>query len=161
MESVRQQIAAMRQSFFDEEILDKQFYQLERLEKKGNPNFVEEVLTIYFRESTALLQTIEQAMETEPIEPVKIDRMLYKLKGSSASIGANKVRNKITKTRQLVEGGKLEEAKAAFRELRNEHGNLMAKLELYFQQLCPVETASRPVPGEAVVDAGAGDDHRS
>ncbi|KAK8516929.1 hypothetical protein V6N12_032129 [Hibiscus sabdariffa] len=109
MENLRQQIAAMRQSFFDEEILDKQFYQLEYLEKSGNPNFVEEVLTIYFRESTILLQTVEQAMEAEPIEPVKVDRMLYKLKGSSGR------------------------AKAAFQELRNEHGNLREKLELYFQ----------------------------
>ncbi|KAK8612106.1 hypothetical protein V6N13_092225 [Hibiscus sabdariffa] len=153
----------MRQSLFDEEILDKQFYQLELLEKRGNPNFVEEVLTIYFRESTTLLQTIEQAMETEPIEPVKVDRMLYKLKGSSANIGANKVRNNITKTRQLVEGGNLEGAKAAFRELRNEHGNLRAKLELYFQQLrqaCPAETASRPVPAEVILHARPGD-HRS
>ncbi|KAK8516930.1 hypothetical protein V6N12_032130 [Hibiscus sabdariffa] len=139
MESLRQQIAEMRQSLFDEEILDKQFYQLELLEKRGNPNFVEEVLTIYFRESTTLLQTIEQAMETEPIEPVKVDRMLYKLKGSSAK------------------------AKAAFRELRNEHGNLRAKLELYFQQLrqaCPAETASRPVPAEVILHARPGD-HRS
>ncbi|KAK8612105.1 hypothetical protein V6N13_092224 [Hibiscus sabdariffa] len=133
MENLRQQIAAMRQSFFDEEILDKQFYQLEYLEKSGNPNFVEEVLTIYFRESTILLQTVEQAMEAEPIEPVKVDRMLYKLKGSSGSIGAIKVRNNINKTRQLVEGGNLEGAKAAFQELRNEHGNLREKLELYFQ----------------------------
>ncbi|KAK8575722.1 hypothetical protein V6N12_063387 [Hibiscus sabdariffa] len=140
MENLRQQIAEMRQSFFDEGILDKQFYQLELLEKRGNPNFVEEVLTIYFRESTTLLQTIEQAMETEPIEPVKVDRMLYKLKGSSAK------------------------AKAAFQELRNEHGNLRAKLELYFQQLrqaCPAETALRPVPAEVILHDARPGDHRS
>ncbi|KAK8674945.1 hypothetical protein V6N13_033021 [Hibiscus sabdariffa] len=117
MENLRQQIAEMRQSFFDEGILDKQFYQLELLEKRGNPNFVEEVLTIYFRESTTLLQTIEQAM-----------------------------------------------AKAAFQELRNEHGNLRAKLELYFQQLrqaCPAETALRPVPAEVILHDARPGDHRS
>ncbi|KAK8495550.1 hypothetical protein V6N13_016520 [Hibiscus sabdariffa] len=144
---LRQQIAAMRQSFFDEEILDGQFCQLERLENRGNPNFVEEVLTMYFRDSTTLLQTVEQEIETDTIDLAKVDMMLHKFKGSSASIGANKVRNNITKTRQLLEEGNLEGAKLAFRELRMEHDNLRAKLEPYFQQLRqvgPVETATRP-----------------
>ncbi|KAK8630133.1 hypothetical protein V6N13_078943 [Hibiscus sabdariffa] len=77
--------------------------------------------------------------------------MLHKLKGSSASIGANKVGNNITKTRQLLEEGNLEGAKLAFGELQMEHDNLRAKLEPYFQQLRqvgPVETASRPKGSE-------------
>ncbi|GMI72476.1 HPT phosphotransmitter 4 [Hibiscus trionum] len=144
---LRQQIAAMRQSFFDEEILDAQFYQLERLENRGNPNFVEEVLTMYFRDSIALLQTVEQEIETDTIDFAKVDMMLHKFKGSSASIGANKVRNNIIKTRELFEEGNLEGAKLAFLELRMEHDNLRAKLEPYFQQLRqvgPIETATRP-----------------
>ncbi|KAK8575723.1 hypothetical protein V6N12_063388 [Hibiscus sabdariffa] len=73
--------------------------------------------------------------EADPIEPVKVDRMLYKLKGSSGR------------------------AKAAFQELRNEHGSLREKLELYFQQLRqanPAETALRPIPGEVTLHARAG-----
>ncbi|XVF34913.1 hypothetical protein REPUB_Repub18cG0099300 [Reevesia pubescens] len=144
---LRQQIAAMRQSFFDEEILDRQFTQLEQLEDRDNPNFVEEVLTLYFRDSTTLLATVEQAMETVPIDIPKVDKILHKLKGSSASIGANKVLNEITKTRELWQEGNLEGAKAAFQELRKEHDTLKAKLEPYFQQLRqagPVDTAVRP-----------------
>ncbi|XWS72088.1 hypothetical protein CRYUN_Cryun02cG0010600 [Craigia yunnanensis] len=144
---LRQQLAAMRQSFFDEEILDRQFTQLEQLENRGNPNFVDEVLTLYFRDSTALLATVEQTMETVPIDFPKVDKILHKLKGSSASIGANKVRNEITKTREFWQEGNLEGAKAAFQELRKEHDTLKAKLEPYFQQLRqagPAETAMRP-----------------
>ncbi|XP_039053868.1 pseudo histidine-containing phosphotransfer protein 5-like [Hibiscus syriacus] len=144
---LRQQIAAMRHSFFDEEILDGQFCQLERLENGGNPNFVEEVLTMYFRDSTILLQSVEQQMETDTTDLARVDRMLHKFKGSTASIGACKVRDNITKTRELLEEGDLERAKLAFRQLRMEHNNLRAKLEPYFQQLRqvgPVETATRP-----------------
>ncbi|OMO58292.1 hypothetical protein COLO4_34753 [Corchorus olitorius] len=145
--TLRDQIAAMRQSFFDEGILDSQFTQLEQLEDRDNPNFVEEVLTLYFRDSANLLATVEQTMETEPTDVAKVDRILHQLKGSSASIGANKVRNEVIKTRELWQQGNQEGAKAAFLELRQEHGTFKAKLEPYFQQLRqagPVQAAMRP-----------------
>ncbi|XVE54153.1 hypothetical protein DITRI_Ditri03aG0057700 [Diplodiscus trichospermus] len=133
--NLRQQIEAMKQSFFDEEILDEQFTRLEQLEDRDNPNFVEEVLSMYFRDSTALLATLEQAMEAVPIDFPEVDRLLTKLKGSSASVGANKVRNEVNKTLQLWQERNVEGAKAAFQELRREHDSFKAKLEPYFQQL--------------------------
>ncbi|XWS17331.1 hypothetical protein CRYUN_Cryun33cG0058200 [Craigia yunnanensis] len=144
---LRQQISAMRQSFFDEEILDEQFTQLEQLQDRENPNFVEEVLNLYFRDSTTLIAKVEQAMETVPIDFPKVDKSLHQLKGSSASIGANKVRNEVTKTRELWQEGNLGGAKAAFQDLRKENDTLKAKLEPYFQQLRqagPDEAAMRP-----------------
>ena len=45
--------------------MDRQFTQLEQLENRHNPNFVEEVLTLYFRDSTTLLATVEQTMLVE------------------------------------------------------------------------------------------------
>ncbi|EOY30665.1 Histidine phosphotransfer protein [Theobroma cacao] len=134
--SLREQIAVMRQSFFDEEILDAQFIQLEELTDKDEPNFVEDVVTMYFRESTDnLIPTIEEHMKSIPIDIAKLDRVMHKLKGSSASIGANKVRNEINNTMVLLEGGNVEGAKAAFEQVRKEHETLKAKLETYFQQL--------------------------
>lgn len=45
-----------------QEILDKQFVQMEQLEDADNPNFAEEVMSLYFRDSTKLLQTVEHAL---------------------------------------------------------------------------------------------------
>ncbi|KAL1166654.1 hypothetical protein V6Z11_A06G211000 [Gossypium hirsutum] len=126
---VNQQIAAMRQSFFDEEVLDEFFSQLEQLEDQNNPNFVEEVFTMYFRDSTTLLETVEQAMKTISITLAKMDKILHQLKGSSASS------NEINKTRQVLEKGNLEGTKAGIWEMRKEYDSLKAKLEPYFQQL--------------------------
>ncbi|XP_017982112.1 PREDICTED: pseudo histidine-containing phosphotransfer protein 2 [Theobroma cacao] len=132
--SLREQIAVMRQSFFDEEILDAQFSQLEELTDKDEPNFVEDVVTMYFRESTDnLIPTIEEHMKSIPIDIPKLDRVMHKLKGSSASIGANKVRNEINNTMALLEERNVEGAKAAFEQVRKEHETLKAKLETYFQ----------------------------
>ncbi|KAB2026462.1 hypothetical protein E1A91_D06G222800v1 [Gossypium mustelinum] len=130
---VHQQIAAMRQSFFDEEVLDEFFSQLEQLEDQNNPNFVEEVFTMYFRDSTTLLETVEQAMKTISITLAKMDKILHQLKGSSASVGAKKVLNEINKTRQVLEKGNLEGTKAGIWEMRKEYESLKAKLEPYFQ----------------------------
>lgn len=42
--------------------LDEQFIQLEELQDDANPNFVEEIATLYYRDSSKSLQTIEQAL---------------------------------------------------------------------------------------------------
>ncbi|XP_052886025.1 histidine-containing phosphotransfer protein 4-like isoform X2 [Gossypium arboreum] len=118
---VHEQIAAMRQSFFNE------------LEGKDNPNFVEEVFTMYLRDSIAFLETIEEAMKTIPIDSIKVDSILHQLKGSSASVGANKVLKEVNKTRQVLGKGNLERTKASILELRKEYDSFKAKLEPYFQ----------------------------
>lgn len=41
-------------------LLDKYFIQLEELEDSDNPNFVEEVITLFFRDSAKLIANIEQ-----------------------------------------------------------------------------------------------------
>ncbi|KAE8660794.1 Phosphatase 2C family protein isoform 1 [Hibiscus syriacus] len=141
----RQQIAALRQSFFDEGILDEQFTELEQLEEKGNPSFLQQVFTMYFNDSTTVLDTVEQALGE--IDVVKLEHVLHKFKGSSASVGAKKVVNEIIKTRRLLGEGNLEGAKVAFQELRKEYENLKAMLEHYFQQLAqagPVQAAQLP-----------------
>ncbi|KAK8350440.1 hypothetical protein V6Z12_A06G208800 [Gossypium hirsutum] len=117
---VHEQIAAMRQSFFNEEVLNENFSQLEQLEGKDNPNFVEEVFTMYLRDSIAFLETIEEAMKTIPIDSTKMDSILHQLKGSSASVGANKVLKEVNKTRQVLGKGNLERTKASILELRKD-----------------------------------------
>ncbi|XVF49113.1 hypothetical protein PTKIN_Ptkin03bG0242400 [Pterospermum kingtungense] len=131
-----QQIATMRQSFFDEELLDStQFTQLELLEDAGNTNFVEDVFRLYLGDSTRLLATIEKEIYREdvPVNFAMVDRNLHQLKGSSASIGANKVRIEVIKTKEACQEGNVEGAKAAFQELRREYDTIEAKLKAYFE----------------------------
>ncbi|GAV92625.1 Hpt domain-containing protein, partial [Cephalotus follicularis] len=128
-------------------ILDKQFVQLEKLEEEDNPNFVEEVITLFFRDSTKIITTIEQLLEGTTIDSVKLDKLLHQIKGSSASIGANKVRNAINQTRELYRARDMQGASNALQRLKMEHDHLRARLEPYFQllrQVGPVETAVRP-----------------
>lgn len=43
-------------------LLDEQFVQLEELQDDANPNFVEEIVTLYYRDSARLISNIEQAL---------------------------------------------------------------------------------------------------
>ena len=42
--------------------LDEQFLQLEELQDDANPNFVEEVVTLYFKDSSRLIVNIDMAL---------------------------------------------------------------------------------------------------
>ncbi|KAK9947811.1 hypothetical protein M0R45_003414 [Rubus argutus] len=145
---LRQQLATMRQSFFDEGILDKHYVQVEELEDKDNPHFAEEVMTMFFRDSTKLIATVEHALEKSACDLPKMDKYLHQLKGSSSSVGASKVWSAINKLREILKDGDIERFKTQFLCLRDEHEKLKGNLEPYFQllrQVGPVETAQRPV----------------
>jgi len=42
--------------------LDEQFIQLEELQDDANPNFVEEIVTLYYRDSSRLISSLEQTL---------------------------------------------------------------------------------------------------
>ncbi|XP_062148763.1 histidine-containing phosphotransfer protein 4-like [Alnus glutinosa] len=106
--SLKQQVAAFRQSLFCEEILNGQFTCLEELEGEDNPNFIETIVNMYLNESPKYIDTIEQTLEATPIDVANLERCLYKFKGSSSSIGANKVTIEITKMLNCCISGDIE-----------------------------------------------------
>ncbi|KAJ6422997.1 hypothetical protein OIU84_024015 [Salix udensis] len=82
---LRQQLSIMRQSLFDEGLLDhEQVSYLETLENEDDPDFIENVFTLFLRDSTRYIDSIEKALETSPVDYPIMERMMYGLKGSSA-----------------------------------------------------------------------------
>ncbi|XP_042488901.1 histidine-containing phosphotransfer protein 4-like [Macadamia integrifolia] len=143
---LRRQLASVRQSLFDQGFLDEQFIQLEELEDGDNPNFVEEVVTLFFRDSARLIVNIEQALECSPLDFNKLDNYMHQFKGSSSSIGATKVKNESTEFREYCRTGNAEGCMMSFQQVKKEYAALRKKLEHYFQlarQAGPGETASR------------------
>ncbi|XP_075493222.1 histidine-containing phosphotransfer protein 4 [Primulina tabacum] len=140
------QLANMKQSLFDQGYLDEQFVQLEELQDDANPNFVEEVVTLYYRDSARLIQNIDQALEKNPLDFTKLDSYMHQFKGSSSSIGAKKVKIECTQFRDYCRTGNGEGCKKTFQQLKKEYASLKKKLEVYFQfarQVGPIEKACR------------------
>ncbi|XP_057773139.1 histidine-containing phosphotransfer protein 4 [Salvia miltiorrhiza] len=143
---MQRQLANMKQSLFDQGYLDEQFIQLEELQDDANPNFVEEVVTLYYRDSARLIQNIDQALEKSPLDFSKLDSFMHQFKGSSTSIGAKKVKSECTQFRDYCRVGNADGCKRTFQQLKKEYATLKKKVEVYFQfarQIGPVEKACR------------------
>ncbi|MBA0811524.1 hypothetical protein Gohar_003414, partial [Gossypium harknessii] len=74
--------------------LDEQFLQLQQLQDETSPNFVSEVVNIYFHESEKLLRNLRSLlMDREFSDYNKMGIHLNQFMGSSSSIGAKRIRN--------------------------------------------------------------------
>ncbi|KAL0434565.1 UNVERIFIED_CONTAM: Histidine-containing phosphotransfer protein 1 [Sesamum latifolium] len=78
---------------FHEGFLDGQFSQLQLLQDESNPDFVLEVVSLFFEDSERLLNDLTIALDQPNIDFKKIDAHVHQLKGSSSSIGAQRVKN--------------------------------------------------------------------
>ncbi|KAJ4953928.1 hypothetical protein NE237_030760 [Protea cynaroides] len=141
------QVAIVKQSLFDQGYLDEQFVQLEELQDSDNPNFVEEVVTLFFRDSARLIMNIQQALERNPLDFDRLDNYMHQFKGSSSSIGAKKVKDESTQFREYCKTGNVDGCMRSFQQVKKEHAILKKKLESYFQlarQAGSAGTACRP-----------------
>ncbi|KAK9690178.1 hypothetical protein RND81_09G109600 [Saponaria officinalis] len=144
---LHRQVTQMRQSLFDQGFLDEQFVQLEELQDDTNPNFVEEVVTLFYRDSGRLLTNIEQAMDRCPQDFVKLDNCMQQFKGSCSSIGAMRVKNECNQFKEYCRAGNSDGCTRTFQQLKREYATLKRKLETYFQlvrQIGPMDMATRP-----------------
>ncbi|KAG6790835.1 hypothetical protein POTOM_007004 [Populus tomentosa] len=133
---LRQQLSIMRQSFFDEGLLDQgQVSYLETLENEDDPDFIENLFTLFLRDSSRYIASIEKALETTPVDYLVMEKMMYRLKGSSASLGASKINDENNKLRKLFHEGDMESGKVALQKLKAEHVNFKQKLSVYVGML--------------------------
>ncbi|XP_031395444.1 histidine-containing phosphotransfer protein 1-like [Punica granatum] len=93
------EVGELQQSLMDymnslrsQEILDSQFGQLQRLQDESSPNFVAEVLTLFFTDSKDLIKELSEALNQQNVDFKEVDSCVHQLKGSSASIGAQRLK---------------------------------------------------------------------
>ncbi|KAF2304436.1 hypothetical protein P3X46_019843 [Hevea brasiliensis] len=130
---LRQQVTYVRKSLFDQGYLDDQFMQLEDLQDDANPNFVEEIVASFYSDSARLIQNIEQALVSRPVDFGKLDDCMHQFKGSSSSIGAKKVNMECSQFREYCCAGNIEGCIRTFQQIKQEHATLRKKLENFFQ----------------------------
>ncbi|XP_019184817.1 PREDICTED: histidine-containing phosphotransfer protein 4-like [Ipomoea nil] len=127
------QAANLRKSLFDQGYIDDQFIRLEELQDDSNPNFLEEVVRLFYNHSTMKIHNIELALESGALDFTKLDDMMIQFKGSCSSIGARKVNKECLEFKQYCDAGNIEGCRSAFQRLKQELYILKTKLEIYFQ----------------------------
>ncbi|KAF1898572.1 hypothetical protein Lal_00023575 [Lupinus albus] len=119
---------------FHQGVLDEQFLQLQQLQDETSPNFVTEVVNIYFHESEKLLKNLrELLMEKELSEYKRIGMHLNQFIGSSSSIGAKRVTNVCIAFRAATDQNNRPGCLRALEMLEHEYCYLKNKLHELFQ----------------------------
>lgn len=83
-----------------EGLLDDQFQQLLSLQDESNPDFVSEVVTLYFQDSVGKLEKFHQLLSQPSPDFNELDQVVHQFKGSSASLGATNIAQLCIKLRQ-------------------------------------------------------------
>ncbi|KAL1814461.1 hypothetical protein DCAR_0518611 [Daucus carota subsp. sativus] len=118
---------------FHQGVLDEQFLQLQQLQDESSPNFVSEVVNIYFNESEKLLRNLRTLlMDREQWEYKRVGVHLNQLIGSSSSIGANRIRNVCVALRAASEQNNRLGCLRALDVLEHEYCYLKNKLHEFF-----------------------------
>ncbi|KAK2651640.1 hypothetical protein Ddye_011496 [Dipteronia dyeriana] len=119
---------------FHQGVLDEQFLQLQQLQDESSPNFVSEVVNIYFHESEKLLMNLRTLlMDKEFSGYKKIGIHLNQMMGSSSSIGAKRLANVCVAFRTASQLNNRPGCLRALELLEHEYCYLKNKLHELFQ----------------------------
>ncbi|CAI5525546.1 unnamed protein product [Closterium sp. Naga37s-1] len=111
-------------------ILDDQFTQLQQLQDESNPEFVGEVIGLFFEDSVKLLDDLTQEVNEDPIDFKKVDAHVHQFKGSSSSIGAQRVKALCIKMRGYCDEGNRAKCLSSLDKIKDEFNLVKDKLEL-------------------------------
>ncbi|KAL2896217.1 Histidine-containing phosphotransfer protein 1 [Bienertia sinuspersici] len=116
-----------------ENYLDDQFTQLQKLADESSPDFVYEVVTLFFQDSEKLIDNLSKALEQPVVDFSQVANHAHQFKGSSSSIGAHRVKNQCVKFRAYCEENNLEGCLNCLQELQQEYIVLKSKFEYLFE----------------------------
>lgn len=147
------EVAQLQRSFlecvsvlFQQGILDAHFSQLQMLQDETNPDFVFEVVSLFFEDSERHLNELAKALEQQNVDFKKIDAEVHQLKGSSSSIGAHRVRNACITFRNFCEFQNVEGCLQCLQQVKEEYLLVKAKLEMLLQLERKIVSAGGSIP---------------
>nr|CAB3483800.1 unnamed protein product [Digitaria exilis] len=97
------QLAALLNSMFSAGLLNDQFQQLKELEDPSTPEFLSEVVTLFCEDGERIIGELARLLERPSVDFDRVDAFVHQLKGSSASVGAQKVKNRCIQLRDFCQ----------------------------------------------------------
>ncbi|KAL6499496.1 peroxiredoxin type-2 [Orobanche gracilis] len=135
-------------SLYREGILDDQFVQLQALQDESNPNFVVEVVTLFFDDSEKLLKNLANSLRQQVVDFKKVDAHIHQFKGSSSRrgelfylikleivIGAQRVKNVCVDFRNVCEEKNLDGCQRYLQQIEQEYYLVKNHLQALFESL--------------------------
>ncbi|KAL0348737.1 UNVERIFIED_CONTAM: Histidine-containing phosphotransfer protein 1 [Sesamum angustifolium] len=134
VDQLRRTFHLYRASLFNEGFLDEQFVQLQQLQDESNPGLWLKWCPLFFEDSERLLNDLRKALDQENVDFRKIDAHVHQLKGSSSSIGAQRVRDACIAFRDFCDERNIDERNIeaclkCLQQVREEYLLVKTKLE--------------------------------
>ncbi|OIV90836.1 hypothetical protein TanjilG_15569 [Lupinus angustifolius] len=133
MVQLQRQLVDYTASLFNEGFLDEQFNQLQQLQDESNPDFVVEVVTLFFEDAERLLNEMTIALSQESIDFKRLDAHVHHLKGSSSSIGAQRIHRVCISFRNSCVEQNVEGCLESLQQVKQEYSLVKSKLETLFK----------------------------
>lgn len=114
-----------------EVVLDEQFQQLMQLQDESNPDFVTEVIQLYFEDSAQKLDRLGLMLSTPAVDYNELDQLVHQFKGSSASLGAATIAQLCIRLREGCQTHNQQMCLALLGQLREAYTLLRSKLEMF------------------------------
>ncbi|KAI3469470.1 hypothetical protein Pfo_026133 [Paulownia fortunei] len=133
-------------ALFREGFLDGQFGQLQLLQDESNPDFVVEVVSLFFEDSERILNDLTIALDQQNVDFKKIDANVHQLKGSSSSIGAQRVRNACIAFRNFCDEQNVDACLKCLQQVKQEYMLVKTKLEALLRLEQQIVAAGGVIP---------------
>jgi histidine-containing phosphotransfer protein len=132
--ALREQLNAHIASMYASGMVDEQFQQLQMLQDDGSsPGFVAEVVTLFCDDADRIITELSKLLEQPIVDFDKVDAYVHQLKGSSASVGAQKVKYTCMQFRQLCQDKNRHRCIMALAVVRNEFYDVRSKFQTMLQ----------------------------
>lgn len=118
---LQNQFLECMKSLYLQGFLDAQFVQLQKLQDESSPEFVLEVVSLFFEDSEKLLNNLVASLQVQVVDFKQVDAFVHQLKGSSSSLGAQRVKNACVSFRNCCEEKDLQGCKACLQHLKDEY----------------------------------------
>lgn len=143
---MQRRLVEYTKSLFMEGVLDNQFLQLQQLQDESNPDFVVEVVSLFFDDSDRLINDLTMALDQPNIDFKTVDSHVHQLKGSSSSIGAERIKNVCIAFRNFCEEQNIEGCMRCLQQVKQEYCLVKNKLETLFRMEQQIVAAGGSIP---------------
>ncbi|XP_062191735.1 histidine-containing phosphotransfer protein 1-like [Phragmites australis] len=127
------QLSALVNNMFATGLLDEQFQQLQMLQDASAPDFVSEVVTLFCDDGERIIGELTKLLEKSSVDFDRVDAFVHQLKGSSASVGAQKVKNTCIQFREFCQQKSRDGCLKTLDSVRTEFYDLRSKFQTLLQ----------------------------
>uniref|UniRef100_A0ACD5XYG3 Uncharacterized protein n=1 Tax=Avena sativa TaxID=4498 RepID=A0ACD5XYG3_AVESA len=141
--ALKNQLNAHIASMFTAGFLDNQFKELQMLQDDGSsPGFVREVVGLFLDDAERIVGEIAVLLDQPVVDFDKVDACVHQLKGSSSSVGAQRVKLSCSQFRSYYEEKNRDGCIMSLAVLRNEFYDTRSNFQIMFQLEQQIEACS-------------------